>query len=88
MKWSLRIATTAGTEVRIHASFLLLLHPVGECRPIVDLADALRDSPPAGEPVPEVRIAWLDALADDRERWEAARDAARLRARGPSSPRG
>ncbi len=65
-----------------------LAEPALSADQLVDLADALRDSPPAGEPVPEVRIAWLDALADDRERWEAARDAARLRARGPSSPRG
>ena len=46
---------------------------------LVDLADALQDTPPPGEPPPEVAIDYLDALADDRARWEAARDAARVR---------
>lgn len=46
---------------------------------LVDLADALQDTPAPGEPPPEVAIDYLDALADDRARWEAARDAARVR---------
>jgi hypothetical protein len=53
---------------------------------LTDLADALQDTPPAGEPPPEVAIDYLDALADDRARWEAARDAARVRGRDRSRP--
>ena len=50
------------------------------------LARALHDAPPLGEPPPEVAIDYLDALADDRARWEAARDAARVRGRERARP--
>ena len=46
---------------------------------LTDLADALQATPPPGDPPPVVAIDYLDALADDRARWEAARDAARVR---------
>ncbi len=48
---------------------------------LTDLADALQATPPPGDPPPVVAIDYLDALADDRARWEAARDAARVRGR-------
>ncbi len=54
---------------------------------LTELADALHDTPPAADPPPVVAIDYLDALDDDRARWEAARLAARARNRERSRER-
>lgn len=54
---------------------------------LTTLADALHQTPEAAEPTPWVEIDYLDALDDDRARWEAARLAAKARLKAkPKKP--